>query len=47
MHYLTKIIRFIYTRLFYIQYNQLFINCLSIIYIYLNFVELYKISTLR
>lgn len=30
MHYLTKIIRFIYTRLFYIQYNQLFINHLHL-----------------
>lgn len=30
MHYLTKIIRFIYTHLFYIQYNQLFINYLHL-----------------
>ena len=30
MHYLTKIIRFIYTHLFYIQYNQLFINHLHL-----------------
>lgn len=30
MHYLTKIIRFIYTRLFYIQYNQLFISHLNL-----------------
>ena len=43
MHYLTKIIRFIYTTSF--IYN--IINCLSITYTYLNFVELYKISTLR
>lgn len=30
MHYLTKIIRFIYTHLFYIQYNQFFINHLHL-----------------
>lgn len=30
MHYLTKIIQFIYTHLFYIQYKQLFINNLHL-----------------